>query len=126
MTDHHSHTDEGSSFITGFTIGLFAGAAGYYLFASEDGAKLRKQLVAEWESAKEKLAEEGVIDNPQVSLREFIQELLHNAFQHAAEDTTDSKTMRLIAADDLEAGRKKAREVTNRVKKEASKRFKGV
>lgn len=46
-------SDQEGSFLTGFTVGLFAGAAGYYLFATKKGAKLRTQLSQEWQQAQE-------------------------------------------------------------------------
>ena len=124
MVDHtHTQSDDGSSFVTGFTIGLFVGAAGYYLFATDKGAKLRKELVADWEEAKIHLVEEGVIENNHISLRQFLFDFLHKTFNP---DAAKPRYQQVVLANELEEGRKKAREVSNRVKKDVSKKFKGV
>ncbi len=119
-----NQSEDGSSFVTGFTIGLFAGAAGYYLFATEKGAKLRKQMVADWEGAKEHLIEEGVIEDNRISLRQFLFDFLHKTFNPDAQKPRSYQ--QVVLANELEEGRKKAREVSNRVKKDVSKKFKGV
>ncbi len=116
-------SDDGNSFVTGFTVGLFVGAAGYYLFATDKGAKLRKQLVADWEGAKEQLIADGVIENDRLSLREFLFDLLHKAFN--PEPSKNRSYQHVVLAEELEAGRKKAREAVNKVKKDV-KKFKGV
>lgn len=46
--------DQGS-FVLGLTVGLFAGAASYFLFATSEGEKARKELMKEWSSAKSQL-----------------------------------------------------------------------
>lgn len=43
--------DQGS-FLTGFTLGLFAGAAGLYLFGTEKGKSVRQRLTSEWQAAQ--------------------------------------------------------------------------
>lgn len=48
--------DQGS-FLNGFVVGLFAGAASYFLFATDKGATVREQLAEEWEQAKGQLTE---------------------------------------------------------------------
>ena len=68
MTDQDP--DQGN-FLTGFTLGIFAGAAGFFLFGTQKGSDLRDQLTAEWEAAKADLVQEGVIDQNQ-SLRDII------------------------------------------------------
>jgi gas vesicle protein len=53
MSDHLvAQEQESGSFVMGFAVGLFAGAAGYYLFATDKGHKIRQELVKEWEQAK--------------------------------------------------------------------------
>ncbi len=73
-------SDQGG-FVAGFSVGLFAGAAGYFLFATPQGAKLRKQLIEEWESAKDYMAKEGVITDSKLSLRDFLQNFFQEVFQ---------------------------------------------
>lgn len=46
--------DQGS-FLTGFALGVFAGAAGYFLFGTDRGHKVRRDLQREWENAKQDL-----------------------------------------------------------------------
>lgn len=50
--------DDQGSFLTGFTLGIFAGAAGYYLFATDKGKKLRTELNKEWEQARSQVGTE--------------------------------------------------------------------
>jgi gas vesicle protein len=85
MADHH-HTQSEGSFLTGFTVGLFAGAAGYYLFATEEGKKLRTNLVKEWDAAQAELAKQGI--KPQASLREFFRELMEKMEAIPAQKTS--------------------------------------
>lgn len=68
-------------FVAGFSIGLVAGAAAYFLFGTERGTKLRSQLMAEWESATDQMVDDGVIEDAQISLRGFLQDLVEDIFQ---------------------------------------------
>lgn len=74
MTEDKSHHQ--GSFLTGFTVGLFAGAASFYLFGTDKGKKLTDRLSEEWENAKERLADEGVIDTPDLSFRQVVGQVL--------------------------------------------------
>jgi hypothetical protein len=76
MYAHDEHVHQSNSFLTGFAVGLFVGAAGFYLYGTDDGAKMRKQIAHEWEKTKVDLAEQGVIERPDVSLKEFLLEML--------------------------------------------------
>lgn len=49
-----SHQD---SFINGFTLGICAGAAGYFLYGTEQGKKLRLKLHKQWKAAQFDLQE---------------------------------------------------------------------
>jgi gas vesicle protein len=51
-----SSNDQGS-FLTGFGLGLLAGAAGYFLFATDRGKKVQSELTKEWQAAKQNLGE---------------------------------------------------------------------
>lgn len=64
------------SFLGGLVIGLFAGAAGYFLFATKDGQQMRKRVEREWESAKEALANDGIITDKDISLSTMISDWL--------------------------------------------------
>lgn len=91
------------SFLGGLAVGLFAGAAGYFLFATKDGEQMRKKVEHEWQSAKESLAKDGIIANKDASLSSMISDWLG-----MAEPKTQSK-------------KKSARTGTNK-----SAKFKGV
>ncbi|MBW7955558.1 YtxH domain-containing protein [Patescibacteria group bacterium] len=80
MSEHSSYHPDQSNFVAGFSLGLLAGAAGYFLFATEKGAKMRKQLVQEWESAQDYLLKEGALPN-KVNLRQFLQHTFEEVFQ---------------------------------------------
>ncbi len=114
----NSPQQDQSSFVSGFTIGLFAGAAGYFLFGTKRGAQIRRQLAEEWEDAQEHLSREGMVQ-PGVSLRDFFQDLLHTTVKH-------SETMILEPiAERVESVTKKAAPKMAK-KKPASKKFRGV
>lgn len=67
MSDHNQ-----GSFVGGLALGMFAGAAGYFLFATKDGSKVRKKMEGEWKEAKVILAEEGVIKSKDVTISELV------------------------------------------------------
>lgn len=64
------------SFLGGLALGLFAGAAGYFLFGTKDGEQVRKKVEKEWQEAKSTLADEGIIKDKNASLKELISEWL--------------------------------------------------
>lgn len=72
--------DHSGGFVAGFSLGMIAGAAAYYLFGTEKGRVLRAQLVEEWEGAKDHMVDDGVLKDRQVSLREFMQKLIQDVF----------------------------------------------
>lgn len=119
MTDQQLPTSESNSFVTGFTIGLFAGAAGYFLFATEKGAKLRKQLADEWEVAKSQLAADGVIADSQLSFRDFIRDVFQKTVNVA-----ETETSMIFNAINKNAKDDKATPAKKKVS--STKRFKGV
>jgi len=47
MSDHES-----GHFSTGFTLGLLAGAAGYFVFGTNKGKEFRVELSKKWQEAK--------------------------------------------------------------------------
>jgi len=75
MQSSVSHPTQGS-FINGFTIGLFAGAVGFFLFGTDKGGKVRQTISKEWDSAKEHLAKEGVIPSAKVSIRDVVSQVV--------------------------------------------------
>lgn len=64
------------SFLGGLALGLFAGAAGYFLFGTKDGEQVRKKVQKEWQEAKTALVEEGIIKNKDQSIKDLISEWL--------------------------------------------------
>lgn len=51
MTDKQAEqSHEAGSFLTGLGVGLIGGAVGYFLFATDKGEKVKKQLVKEWQN----------------------------------------------------------------------------
>ncbi len=72
--------NEHGSFLGGFTVGLFAGAAGYFMFGTQKGKKIRERLTDEWENARMEAGDKGF---PNMSLREMIGSLV-NSFQDSA------------------------------------------
>lgn len=81
-----------NSFATGFTLGVLTGAAGYFFFATDRGIRLRHQLLKEWDIAKERLVEEGVIEHQQVPFRHFLQDALQR-FAGFAEQVSNPTTV---------------------------------
>ena len=108
-------------FLTGFIVGMLAGGAGLFLFGTEDGRKVRKSLNKEWDKAKEKMAEEGVIENSSLSLRDIIGSVFEKIGENVAESQKPvkktQKTSRKIPAS------KKQKPTP---KKKRSLKFKGV
>ncbi len=81
--------DQGS-FLTGFTVGMLAGAAGLFLFGTKDGSKIRKQLSQEWDSAKLQLFTQGHIDNPQAKLGDIVRDFMNSLTVEASKSTPKS------------------------------------
>jgi gas vesicle protein len=75
-----SGASKATSFLTGFSVGLFVGAAGYYLYATDRGKKLREHVSDEWKTAKVELAKGGVIRDSDISMRELFAEVIQKMF----------------------------------------------
>lgn len=50
---NQAKTNDSGQFTTGFTLGLLAGAAGFFLFGTKRGREVRHRLQAEWERARQ-------------------------------------------------------------------------
>lgn len=85
MSEHETYSPEQSSFVAGFSLGLIAGAAGYFLFGTARGAQLRRQLVEEWESAQDELIRQGALPT-RVNLRQYLQQQFEHIFQASLPD----------------------------------------
>lgn len=96
----NNQDEQQGSFLTGFSLGLFAGAIGFFLFASDDGKKYRQLINQEWEQAKDKLAEKGLIKSKNISLRSLVAHFLPQI------ESTSKKNKPLAKAKALPAQRK--------------------
>lgn len=121
---------ESGSFVTGFTIGLFAGAAGYFLFATDKGQTVRAELVKEWQAAKKKLADEG-FEFP-AEAEDATEDLLKNqvkpkvlkikqALQQAVENWLELDEENGGKKQSPASRKKKSRKKTNRSEKKSTK-----
>jgi hypothetical protein len=66
--------EQQGSFIGGLALGMFAGAAGFFLFGTKDGAKTRVKIEKEWQEAKVTLAKDGIIKNKNASLGDLVKD----------------------------------------------------
>lgn len=114
--DNFDYPEQGS-FIAGFSLGLFAGAAAYFLFGTERGGKIRKELVQEWDKAKKTMVADGAISDVQISLREFLQTLAQDIFNSSLPTEIISPTR---------SRRGSARSAAARKAKRGSAKFSGV
>ncbi len=109
------------SFLTGFTIGLFAGAAGYFLFGTDRGGKVRRELMTEWENARGELVERGIVENPRATLRELVKDAVEEVVRKVGLATGKRKNNN----SKIKAKPKSASISQVNDKKESSRKFKG-
>lgn len=88
IQDTSQETSQGS-FLNGFTVGLFAGAAGYFLFGTKKGETIRHKISEEWEQAKVQLADQGVIESSDMTIREFLASIIEKSSFRDLIDTTN-------------------------------------
>lgn len=120
MTDENSKNS--GSFVNGFTVGILAGALGYAMFGTKRGKVVRERLAEEWEEAKQKMAEDGVVDAAEKGFGEYFGHLKSKLMtvmeeaqtEFAEKSKKDAKTKKI---------KKKTAKKTKRKKKET---FKGV
>jgi len=67
----NSNTKNYSTFASGFSLGMFLGAAGYFMFKTDDGNKLKMKLEGEWDVARVYLAKSGLIPDANMSLKDL-------------------------------------------------------
>lgn len=72
MTQETPSSDQGS-FLAGFSIGLIAGAVGYFLFATDKGEKVRDSIQEEWQSAQKRVMNNGG-EAVQASIRDLVKQ----------------------------------------------------
>ncbi len=62
--------------VGGFSLGLLAGAMGFYLFGTEDGQRLRKKLNVEWDRAQDYFQQQKLFPEKEPkNLAEFLEQL---------------------------------------------------
>lgn len=101
--------DQGS-FINGFSIGLFAGAAAYFMFGTENGTKFRKQISKEWQSARAGMPDRG----QGLTNYSTVRELLLHMKQHI-----DNSVTQVERKEESQKARKKAEAISPTPKKPA-------
>jgi len=69
--------NQGSTFVTGFTMGILAGVAGYLLLSSDEGKKTLKKIKKEWQIAQEELLKQGSIKK-HWDIRKLINQIFQN------------------------------------------------
>lgn len=113
--------DQGS-FINGFSLGIFAGAVGYFLFGTDKGKSFREDVSKEWDLAKDKLVEEGLIENKDATLREVINDFVSRVLgeNKAQELIPTSKTKK------AEKAKNKKTKAKSKKTSKSKKKFKGV
>ncbi len=95
----NNSTDDSGSFFSGLTIGLFAGAVGYYLFASEKGSKLVKKVSSEWEKAQKEFPAKVEESAPATTIKTGVLSFIHELIS-SLEDANESQITRNNSNDD--------------------------
>lgn len=106
------------SFVSGLTIGFLAGAAGYFLFGTEKGKKIVKDLEQEWRLAQ--------ADNPQLT-QMISQQATHQVAASSLLQTIKGLIEKM--AEEQDAGLKHQKSATRGKKPVVKKnevKFKGV
>ncbi len=111
----NQNSKESGSFATGFMLGIFAGAAGYFAFGTKRGTTLRKRLQDEWLSAQEHLAQTNIEEH---SATQKAQSVFSQA-KHLIENALSS--FDVLDSHEVEQEKKVAKK-----KRTRSSRFRGV
>ena len=82
------------SFVTGFGLGLIAGAAGFVLFGTERGKALRKDLQKAFTEAYQEEIAAGEVAGEAVSLREFLATAFSKVKEELEMDAGEAKKIR--------------------------------
>lgn len=69
-----------NSFVGGFALGLAAGAAGFFLFATSEGKKVRQKANQAWQEASSELQAQSLIDDSQTTIHDFLQKIFSGGF----------------------------------------------
>ncbi|MCC6711561.1 MAG: YtxH domain-containing protein [Candidatus Pacebacteria bacterium] len=77
------------NFMTGFSVGLAAGAAGMYLFGTDEGEELREELKAHWKEAVSDLLAEGTIETAEQDMWQLFKDILNKAAGEVEENNPE-------------------------------------
>lgn len=90
--------DNQGSFVTGLTIGMFAGAAGYFLFGTNKGKALRQELEKEWASAQADLqsrsSQTSVVESLSPSLKQVFNSIIELVRQQQADGDVVAESLK--------------------------------
>ncbi|OGJ15764.1 MAG: hypothetical protein A2632_02305 [Candidatus Pacebacteria bacterium RIFCSPHIGHO2_01_FULL_46_16] len=78
--------EEHGSFSLGFTFGLLAGVAGFFVFGTERGKYARRQFSKQWQEAQTALAKHP--DSPLLTLREACKHVLSAVLENSSSTAT--------------------------------------
>lgn len=98
---------EQGSFLAGFSVGLVAGAAGYFLFGTDRGRDVKERLAAEWEEARKSLPSQGNTLLNYSSVSELIRSVGNMILDAESEGREKATAQR--ASKEKKAGVKKAK-----------------
>lgn len=90
-----SSSREQQFLVGGFSLGLMAGAVGYYLFGTKQGKELRTELSQEWTEAQDYLTKQGIWPQSKkktITLTQFFGELRNQILTGLELDLDDFKT----------------------------------
>lgn len=80
-----------NSFLNGFSVGLLAGAAAYFLFATDKGKKIRSDFKDKWPEFAAKLQADGLISDSQQSIGSLIGQIFENSTSEASKTKKKTK-----------------------------------
>jgi gas vesicle protein len=88
-----SSEKEPGSFLTGFTLGLLAGAVAHFLFTTDRGERVLKSLQEEWSHAQKELHKKKTTEKASEVVQEVtisIRDLAKKAIKHFTDQVADS------------------------------------
>ncbi len=107
------------SFVTGFGLGLLAGAAGFVLFGTKKGAAIRRDLQTAFAQAYKEEIASGQVTGEAVSLRDFLSSAfakVKEEFELSAQETERASASRKTSAGAKRAKLSKPKAVTPKTK----------
>lgn len=75
FADRYHNTTSGGSFMLGLAFGAALGGAAVFFNKTEKGKKAWKKLKKQWDKSKDKMVKDGVLENAEHSLEEWLQHL---------------------------------------------------